>query len=112
MSGFAAILVLVACPVGYGECVREPVRVVSYESVAECDRSLPIETKRAGKYGMKIYGSCNIVDANLVTTRTPINFTAGASAYKTARVTAAPTGQAMSFSTSEFERTLAQRASN
>lgn len=66
MSSFAAILVLVACPINSGHCISEPVKVVSYEHASDCERQMPAEVKGAKVRGMRIIGSCNTFDASLM----------------------------------------------
>jgi hypothetical protein len=59
MSTLAAILVLVACPTGSADCVREPVRIVSFQTASDCWTRLDGEVKKAKKPGFEIYGVCN-----------------------------------------------------
>ena len=66
MSSFAAILVLVACPVNSVHCLSEPVKVVTYERARECERQMPVQVKNTKVRGMRIIGSCNTFDASLM----------------------------------------------
>jgi hypothetical protein len=75
MSSFAAILVLVACPVNSTHCVSEPVRVSTYERAQDCEKQMPLEIRRLKAPGMRILGSCNTFDARLMADMAPINMT-------------------------------------
>lgn len=75
MSSFAAILVLVACPVNSTHCISEPVRISTYERAQDCEKSMPIEIQKLKTPGMRILGSCNTFDASLMTHMKPIDVT-------------------------------------
>ncbi|MGF0539482.1 hypothetical protein ACQQ2Q_15905 [Agrobacterium sp. ES01] len=97
MAGLAAVLVLVACPTGAGECLQEPVRVLSYTSPRLCERQLPVEIRKARLEGVEVYGACNTVGANLLAGRKRIDIKAGPEVYRTASASVAPDGEVASF---------------
>lgn len=76
MSSFAAILVLVACPVNSAHCLPNPVRIATYAQARECEVKMPAEIRRLHVDGMRIMGSCNAFDANLMANMKPIDMTA------------------------------------
>lgn len=78
MSSFAAILVLVACPINSAHCVSQPVRIVTYERAQECEKHMPAEIKRNRIKGMRIIGACNPFDSRLMANLAPVNMTASA----------------------------------
>jgi hypothetical protein len=75
MSSFAAILVLVACPVNSTHCISEPVRVSTYQRAQDCEKQMPLEIRRLKAPGMRILGSCNTFDARLMADMAPIDVT-------------------------------------
>ncbi len=75
MSSFAAILVLVACPVNSTHCISEPVRISTYERAQECEKNMPLEIRKLKTPGMRILGSCNTFDASLMAKMKPIDVT-------------------------------------
>lgn len=75
MSSFAAILVLVACPVNSTHCISEPVRISTYERAQECEKNMPMEIRKLKTPGMRILGSCNTFDASLMAKMKPIDVT-------------------------------------
>lgn len=77
MSNLAAILVLVVCPANTDHCIGEPLRVVSYQSMAQCEKERPQEIRYATDMGLDVFGNCNPFDAKLLKDRKPINMAAG-----------------------------------
>lgn len=75
MSSFAAILVLVACPVDTTHCIKNPVRITTYERAQDCERNMPGEIRKLKTPGMRILGSCNTFDASLIAGMEPIDVT-------------------------------------
>lgn len=75
MSSFAAILVLVACPVNSTHCISNPVRISTYERAQDCEKRMPVEIRKLKTPGMRILGSCNTFDANLIANMKPIDVT-------------------------------------
>lgn len=76
MSSFAAILVLVACPVNSAHCLSNPVRIATYAEARQCEVNMPAEIRRAEVKGMRIIGSCNSFDASLMSKMKPVDMTA------------------------------------
>lgn len=77
MSSLAAILVLVVCPAQGDHCISEPLRVVTYASMDQCEKQRPQEIKYAEDMGLNVYGNCNPFSAKLMKDRKPINIAAG-----------------------------------
>lgn len=75
MGEFVAILILVACPVGTSTCIKEPVRVVSYDSSLECKANKEEEIRKAARPGFEIIGDCNAFNRNLLTGHIHLNVT-------------------------------------
>lgn len=75
MSSLAALLVLVACPADEAKCLPDPVRVVSYDNPAACEKNLPAEFSKAKRPGYLIYGGCNSVEAHYLAGRARIDVT-------------------------------------
>lgn len=84
MSSMAAILVVVACHSGSVDCIREPLRVVSYQSERECRVHLDKEVRKYKKPGLEIYGVCNAFPKRLFAGVPAVNATADLSSYKAA----------------------------
>lgn len=75
MSSFAAILVLVACPVNSTHCISDPVRISTYGRAYDCEKSMPNEIRKLKTPGMRILGSCNTFDAGLMAKMKPVDVT-------------------------------------
>ena len=86
MSNLAALMILVACPTNGAHCISQPLRVISYEVVADCRRDLNETIAQSKRPGMKIYGSCNGFDSALLRDRGPINLALDLKTMKTAHV--------------------------
>jgi hypothetical protein len=73
MANFAAVLVIIACPAASTSCIKEPVRVISYESSFACRAQREGEIRKASRAGFVIYGECNSIDSDLLAGKPPIN---------------------------------------
>jgi hypothetical protein len=82
MSSMAAILVVVACQTGSVDCIREPLRVVSYQSDRECQRHLDQEVRKHKRPGFEIYGVCNAFSKQLFAGLPPVDVTADLRGYQ------------------------------
>lgn len=84
MNNLAALMILVACPTDGTHCISKPLRVISYEAVADCQRELGTAIARSKRPGFKVYGSCNGFDRSLLADRPPINLALDLRTMKTA----------------------------
>ncbi|MBB4952192.1 hypothetical protein H4S14_000234 [Agrobacterium vitis] len=66
MGNFAAVLVLIACQAGSDTCLKQPVRVISYESSLVCRAQRDDEMRKATRPGFEIYGECNSFNGDLL----------------------------------------------
>jgi hypothetical protein len=97
MSSFAAILVLVACPVNSAHCLANPVRIATYEQARDCEVSMLAEIRRMHIEGMRILGSCNTFDARLMSKMQPIDMTASIDPASVMKSGTQATGSATGF---------------
>lgn len=67
MVSFAAIMVIVACHSERADCMKQPVAVINYGNLSQCQTALPDRLRRLGGRTLKLYGDCIPVAADLVT---------------------------------------------
>jgi hypothetical protein len=75
MGNFVAILILVACPSGSTACMKDPVRVVSYDSSVACQAAREMEVRKASRPGFEILGECNSFHRSFLAGKAHLNIT-------------------------------------
>ncbi|MBB4010636.1 hypothetical protein [Allorhizobium taibaishanense] len=66
MVSFAAIMVIVACHPERADCLKQPVAVINYGNLSQCQTALPVRLRQLDERTLKLYGDCIPVSADLV----------------------------------------------
>ena len=65
MEHIAALMLLVGCSSDLNSCKEIPVPVPAYETLADCERELPLQVRLSDSGMPKVYGACKEVEPEL-----------------------------------------------